>query len=153
MLIKLRVGGPRAWCPAPPRPHPSLPQALGSRTSRRGSPLPTLRPQVTSPHLAPDTFWGGRQAMGQTKPSPWGPCNPLSNDSSAHPLIHSFLPSFSHSFVHSLTHSLTHSLITYSFPPSFIHSLVHPSFISCPHSFIHSLIHPVTHSFIHSVIH
>ena len=151
--------------PGPAAASPPLPQALGSRTSRRGSPLPTLRPQVTSPHLAPDTFWGGRQAMGQTKPSPWGPCNPLSNDSSAHslihslvhPLIHSFLPSFSHSFVHSLTHSLTHSLITYSFPPSFIHSLVHPSFISCPHSFIHSfihsLIHPVTHSFIHSVIH
>ena len=102
--------------------------------------------------------------MGQTKPSPWGPRNPLSTDSSAHSLIHSL----THSFIHSLPHSFTHPLTCsppHSFIPTLIHYLIHSSLIhSLPHSLthlftpsfplslIHSLTHSVTHSFTHSFI-
>lgn len=120
----------RAQRPAPPQPHLSLPQAFRSRTSRCGSQLPTLGSQVTSPHLAPDTFWGHHQAMGQTKPSPWGPCNPLST-----------AQQLTHSFTDSLTPSLTHSLPP-SLSPSLTQSLTH----LFTHSF-HSLAHSLTHSF------
>lgn len=146
----------RARCPAPPQPHPSLPQAFRSRT---------FPPRLTASHppgfsgheppLGPRPFWGRRQATGQTKNSPWGPCNP---SSTAQQLTPSFTDSLTPppSFIPSLIHSFPPSSLIP--PPSFIPSLPH-SFPPSPHhplpSFTHSsLIHSfIPSSFIPSLPH